>query len=91
MIGVTERAKQELKKMLLADADDPLAGLRLTATDQDKLGLSIDVETPGDTVVEHEGSKVLMVEQQLSDQLQGFTIDVEDTRQGAKLVIFADS
>jgi len=81
MIGVTERAKQELKRILSANADNPLAGLRLTATGQNKLGLSIDVEAPGDTVVE----------QELVDRLQGIHLDVEDTPEGPKLIICEDS
>lgn len=91
MIGVTERAKQELKKILSDKVDNPKAVLRLTATDQGRLGLIIDVETPGDKVVEHESSKVLLVEQELADRLEGITIDVEDTTEGARLVLIKES
>jgi Fe-S cluster assembly iron-binding protein IscA len=42
MIGVTERAKQELKKMLAANTDEPESCLRLTANEQGQLGLAID-------------------------------------------------
>jgi len=49
------------------------------------------VERQGDQAVEHEGSKVLLVEKDLTDALQGIAIDVEDTPQGAKLVISSES
>ena len=91
MIGVTERARQELKRILTANTDKPEACLRLTANDQGQLGLAIDVERQGDQAVEHEDSKVLLVEKDLADTLQGITIDVEDTPEGAKLVISSES
>lgn len=87
MISVTERAKQELKKILLDHVDDPQAGLRLAAGDSGQLGLGIDVEMPDDQVVEHEGSKVLLVETGLAVSLEGLILDVEDTAEGPKLVI----
>ena len=87
MIGATDRAKQELKRILDANTDKPEACLRLTADDQGQLGLAIDVERQGDQVIEHADSKVLLVEKDLADTLEGITIDVEDTPEGAKLVI----
>ena len=88
MIGVTERARHELKRVLSDNVDNPQAGLRLTTSSTGQFGLGIDIEAPGDQVVEHEGSKVLLVEQELVDQLEGVTIDVEDTPEGPKLAIF---
>ena len=38
-----------------------------------------NVERQGDQAIEHEDSKVLLVERNLTDTLQGITIDVEDT------------
>ena len=90
MIGVTERAKQELKRVLSDKVDDPQAVLRLTATGEGKLGLGIDIESPGDEVVEHEGSKVLLVEKGLASSLQGLTLDVQDTAEGPQLAIFKE-
>ena len=91
MIGATERARQELQRILNANTDKPEACLRLTANEQRQLGLAIDVEKEEDQAIEHEGSKVLLVEKNLADTLQGITIDVEDTPQGAKLVISTES
>lgn len=90
MIKVTDRAKEELKRILSGNADNAEASLRLTATEQGQLGLAIDVETPGDHVVEHEDSKVLLVEEGLAANLEGIVLDVEDTPEGPKLAIFRE-
>lgn len=42
---------------------------------------------PGNRVVEHDGSKVLLVEEDLAASLEGLTIGVEDTPEGARLVV----
>ena len=92
MIMVTERAKQELKTMLSTNVDNPLATLRLTIAGQEQLGLGIDIdiERPGDQVVEHEDSKVLVVEENLASSLEGVTLDTQDTPEGPKLVVSQD-
>jgi len=87
MLTVTESAKQELKKILSAKVDNPQAGLRLVTSGSGQFGLSIDVETPGDQVVVHEGSKVLLVEGELTTQLERHTLDIEDTAEGPALVL----
>ena len=88
MIDVTERAKKELKKILSSKVDNPLAGLRLiTSGPRGQFGFSIDVEMPGDRVVEYEGSKVLLVERELATRLKGHTLDIEDTADGPGLVL----
>ena len=89
MIGVTERARQELKKMLVANTDEPETCLRLIANEQGQLGLAIDTERQGDQVVEHDDSKLLVVENDLADSLEGITMDVQDSPEdeGARLVL----
>lgn len=91
MIGVTSRARQELKKILSSKLDHPLAALRLTTTGPGEYGLSIDIETEGDQVVKHAGSKVLLVEKKLADELHGVTFDIENTADGLNLVIYKES
>ena len=87
MIGVTERAKKELKKILNDNVDHPEARLRLRINDQGQLGLGIDIEMPDDKVIEYEGSKLLLVEPELADSLEDIAIDVEDNDEGSQLVI----
>ena len=90
VIDVTERAKQELKRLLYQKVDWPQARLRLMDRGQGKLGLGIDIELPGDQLVEYEGSAVLIVEPELAANLIGVTIDVDDTPERAELVIYGN-
>ena len=90
MIGVTESAKQELKKMLSENPDDPQASFRLIQNSEGQLGLGIGVEQEGDNVVEFEDTKVLLVEEGLGVSLEGFTMDTKETAEGPKLVINKD-
>lgn len=87
MIDVTESARQELKRILFDKVDMPQARLRLIANAQGGLGLGIDIEAPGDHVVEYEGSRVLIVEPRLAANLKGVTLDVVNNSEGAELVI----
>ena len=91
MINVTERARQELRRILFEKVDMPQARLRLIAKGRGNLGLGIDVEAQGDQVVEYEGSKVLIIEPRLATSLKGVHLDIEDTSEGAELVIFEKS
>ena len=91
MIEVSERAKQELKKILVANTSEPDTCLRLAVNEQGELGLAIDMEKEGDRSVEHEGLKLLLAEEELADTLQGMAIDIEDTAEGARFVMIGES
>ena len=91
MIGVTEQAKQELKKILSANTEEPDACLRITSDDQGQFGLAIDMEREGDQTIEHEGLKLLVAEKEIADSLQGITMDIEGTPEGNKFVITGDT
>jgi Fe-S cluster assembly iron-binding protein IscA len=84
MLNVTEQAKDELKKLLDTKVDWPGARLRLMDRGGGRLGLGIDIETPGDIILEHEGARLLLVEAGLASRLDGVTLDVDS---GAELVI----
>ena len=87
MLTVTEDAKQILKEKLLANTDDPDRCLRLKGEPGGQLGLVLDKETPGDDVVEHEETKVLLIGAELADVVDELTLTTEDTPGGPKLVI----
>ena len=92
MLGVTKRAREVLKGILSEKVDNPQAGLRLiTSGQRGQFALSIDIEMPGDHVVEHKGSKVLLVDEGLAARFEGTTLDVEDTPRGPMLVLFQES
>ncbi len=87
MVKITERAKQELKRLLAQKVDWLGARLRLMDRGEGILGLGIDIELAGDEIVEYQGVKVLNVEQKLANNIEGITIDVDDTPEGVELVI----
>ena len=79
MISVTRHARRELKKLPSSKLDHTLAALRLITTDQRQYSLSIDIKAKGDQVVEYGGSTVLLVGENLTNELDELTFDVEDT------------
>lgn len=87
MLTVTNGAKQLLLEALLANTDDPEVGLRLALGPGGQLALVLDKEAEGDQVVEHEGSKVLLVGAELAFVVDGVTIDVRDTEDGPRLIV----
>ncbi|MFQ5836024.1 MAG: hypothetical protein ACE5HR_08920 [bacterium] len=87
MLIVSEGAKKELKKILSASVDMPQARLRIIDRGQGRLGLGLDIEMPGDEIVEHEGSGVLVVEHGLATSLDGVILDVENAVEGTELVL----
>jgi len=86
MINITEQAKQALQEILAVNVDLSQGRLRLMDRGQGKLGLGVDIEMPGDELVKHNGSTVLIIERGLAANLKGVTLDVEDGN-GSKLVI----
>ncbi len=91
MVGVTQAGLGELKRILHEHSDDAQAVLRLTTDQSGTLGLTIDAETAEDQVLEHEGSKLLIIERNLAAGLEGITIDVDETPEGHRLVMIGKS
>ena len=91
MVTVTERAREELGSILAAASiAGPEVGLRLTTTAPGQFNLTTDTEREADRVVEHEGSKVLLVGTELTEFLEGVTIDCQDSPEGPHLVMMKD-
>ena len=70
MIRVTDRAKKELKQILSNNVDWVFASLRLLDRGQGVLGVGIDIELPGDHIIEYEGTNLLLVEPELIKKFQ---------------------
>ena len=87
MISVTERAKRELRRLLSENVDWPEARLRLLDRGEGILGIGIDIEMPGDYIVECEDKRVLVIEPELAANLNKITLDVDETPDGTELVI----
>lgn len=94
MVKVTEHAKQALGDLRTEAVSrlpeevkkDREPGLRLVIQGT-QAGLALDYAKEDDQVVEHEGHPVLLVDPQLSQILDGATVDVTDTPEGERLTI----
>lgn len=86
MLNVTEKAAGALLESLEASRSEESQLLRLTRM-AEGLGLALDEERAGDQVVEHQDRKVLVIEQDISQSLDGATLDAVDTPEGTRLVL----
>jgi Fe-S cluster assembly iron-binding protein IscA len=101
MISVTDRAKDLLYGVLqeaeeqVELPDEEEMGIRLApanmsengGSQQVELGLGLDRPQEGDQVFEHNGKKILIFDEAVSDLLDGATIDAVDTPEGQRLTI----
>lgn len=87
MIQVTERAKEELKRVLSTDGIHTPRGVRRLSASSDKFVMRRDTEMPGDQIVKYKGTKVLLVEKSLATSLEGRTLDFQDTAEGRQFVV----
>lgn len=80
MLAVNGRAKEELEKILSSKADNPQAVMRLITGHPGEFNLVMDVEMPDDDIVEHNNSKVLLVDHKLDSSLGEYTLAFEDKK-----------
>jgi Fe-S cluster assembly iron-binding protein IscA len=88
MLNVSEKAAAALNETLEQNSEDSSDILRIAQTD-DGLALAIGKEHDGDQVVGYHDRMVLAIEPQLSDALDGATLDLADTPEGPRLVFDA--
>ena len=101
MIKVTDVAMKELRAMmargrtscvdefkeLTYGVNESDVALRLVPTPEGHLAIIMDVYREGDTVIEDKGVKVLLVDAEMLDVVDGFLFDCEDTPSGPHLQI----
>ncbi len=88
MIGITQRAKEALLELKQSvPIDDPDVGIRLASGEKGRLELFPDTYRAGDRVLEHQGAKLLLLDQKVSDALAGATIDCQPSGEGLQLVV----
>lgn len=87
MVNVTDRAKVVLKSALSRSVDEAGVGLRVEISEQGTCALFPDREKAGDQIVEHEGDVLLLIGEDVSEPLEGATIDLAETPEGARLVV----
>ena len=101
MIRVTDVAMKELKAIMdrgrtacidefreiSYGVDESNIALRLVLTPDGYLAIIMDVYREGDTVIEDNGTKVLLIEAELVDVVDGMLFDCTDTPEGPHLQI----
>jgi len=84
---VTEDAKEELRERLLDDTSVLQIGLRPEFRSPEDFGLALDRQVEGDQVIVYEGSKVLLIREDVADLADKLILSVEDAAEGPKLVL----
>ena len=101
MIKMTDVAMKELKAIMdrgrtacvdefreiSYGVDESNIALRLVLTPDGYLAIIMDVYREGDTVIEDNGTKVLLIEAELVDVVDGMLFDCTDTPEGPHLQI----
>lgn len=103
MIDITASAMEELRAIkesgrvccnddcqeVACSADEAEVALRLVSTEDGHVALILDVCQEGDTVVEYEGAKVLLIDAEMIDIVDGFKFDCIETPEGRRLEIYS--
>ena len=87
MIQVTDKAKKELKSLLLRHMETKDACIRLAVGAIGRFGLILSKPKSGDEVVQDHGERILLFGNEFRDILNGATIDVEYNDSGREFVM----
>jgi len=85
MLRATAKAKEKLEGSLQEQTKDPEMAMRVLASPSKpgKYGFTLDKEREGDHVVESEGGKkVLFIQADLAQELDGMVLDYQVTPRG---------
>ena len=86
MLTVTDDAKVHLANLLEHNEVPDGTAVRLVVAEQ---GLAMTTDSPGDqdATFDHDGRTVLVMENEIAEQLDGRTLDVEQTDDGTELKV----
>ena len=91
MVTVTDAAKEELRRILVALSPDLGKCLRLAIPPAwdgpGDFGIVVDVEGDGDHTVELDGLKLLLVDTLLTERLMDSVLDFKDTPGGSAFTL----
>lgn len=81
MVTVTTPAAEKLREDLQAATPDPELAVRLIPSPSipNRIEMVLDKEKEGDQVVENEGVKILLLDPQIAQALEGMVINYEET------------
>ena len=89
MVTVTAPAAEKIRGDLQAVTSEPEVGIRLIPSPSipNRIQMVLDKEKEGDQIVESEGVKVLLLDPEIAQALEGMVINYEETPQGARFTI----
>ena len=91
MVTVTDRAKEELRRIAETNSLDTGKYLRLATppvwTGDGDFGIVIDEERSGDHVLDLEGTKLLLVDPDLAEPLSKAVLDFKESLDGARFTL----
>jgi Fe-S cluster assembly iron-binding protein IscA len=88
MLKVTERAAQELEKMLREKAEAEDDCLRLVTEDGVNFAIGVGKPKEGDHFINYNDKRVLVVSGILASHLNEATVGIKETPQGPEIVVF---
>ena len=88
MLKITQRGKEELRRLSLSTGDKPGGVMRLVAGHFGRLQFvkDYDEDFSCDQVIADEGETILLVDNKLAETLDGVTIDYQTARGGLCLL-----
>jgi Fe-S cluster assembly iron-binding protein IscA len=89
MITVTERAASALEALLAESNAESGQGVKLFPKGTDEIGMTIDAPSAGDEVIRRADAPLLIVDQALTQPLDGAQFDCEESLDGQAPTRFA--
>jgi Fe-S cluster assembly iron-binding protein IscA len=86
MMNLTEAAGAQLAQILDHEKCPQEVAVRLVYEGQG-IAMTLDGERQGDTLFEHSGRTVLMLDEQVAQLLDTETLDVEQSEEGTRLTL----
>lgn len=86
MVTVTASATERIRKDMQAAETEPEVGIRLILSPSipNQIEVVLDKEKEGDQIVESEGVKILLIDPEIGQRLEGVVIDYEQMPQGGR-------
>ena len=87
MLTVTDRAKELIAQALHQNEADEAQGLRIYLTDDGDFEMGVDSVQDDDQVVDANGRPLVLVDPEVSWELDGATLDAEQGPEGLDLML----
>ena len=89
MVTVTALAAEKLNEGLQAATTDPEVCIRLALSSSvpNRIEMVLDKAKEEDQIVENEGTKLILLDPEIAQQLEGMVIDYEESPQGGKFTL----